>query len=122
MKQPAADRALLYLSSLLKAALPEQEEEELNYAGLPKWHPGTRAMGAPDNPLVSFYFLTMVQGAVHYQVTCKRQHCQEHEVDEVVLGLALLPQRDAQKAGMDLLLTLPWHGHYNCHIALEPAC
>ncbi len=53
MKQPAADRALLYLSSLLQAAAPEQEEEELNYAGLPKWHPGTRAMGTPDNPLVS---------------------------------------------------------------------
>ena len=52
MKQPAADRALLYLSSLLKTAVPEQEEEELNYAGLPKWHPGTRAMGTPDNPLV----------------------------------------------------------------------
>ena len=67
MKQPAADRALLYLSSLLKAAVPEQEEEELNYAGLPKWHPGTRAVGTPDNPLVSLALShTVVQGAVHF--------------------------------------------------------
>ena len=58
MKQPAADRALLYLSSLLKAAVPEQEEEELNHAGLPSWHPGTVALGTPHNPLVRLLHFT----------------------------------------------------------------
>ena len=83
MKQPAADWALLHLSSLLKAAVPEQEDEELNYAGLPKWHPGTRAMGTPDNPLVSPPFIhTKMQGAVGLLVTYARQHCQDYEMQE----------------------------------------
>ena len=88
MKQPAADRALLYLSSLLKAAVPpEQEEEELNYAGLPRWHPGTVAMGTADDPLVSLPSIhTKAQRAVQLLVVCTRQHCQEHEVVQVVPG------------------------------------
>jgi hypothetical protein len=53
LKQLAAERALDYLSALLKAsALERQEEEELNYAGYPKWHPGTVGMARPDSPLV----------------------------------------------------------------------
>ena len=42
MKQPAADRALLYLSSLLKAAVPEQEERSSTMLGCLS---GTRALG-----------------------------------------------------------------------------
>ena len=53
LKQLAAEGALDYLSALLKAFSPErQEEEELNYAGYPKWHPGTVGMARPDSPLV----------------------------------------------------------------------
>ena len=53
LKELAAERALDYLSALLKASAPErQEEEELNYAGYPKWHPGTVCMARPDSPLV----------------------------------------------------------------------
>lgn len=53
LKQPAAEGALNYLSGLLKASAPErQEEEELNYAGYPKWHPGTVGMARPNSPLV----------------------------------------------------------------------
>ncbi len=53
LKQAAAERAIDYLSALLKASAPErQEEEELNYAGYPRWHPGTVGMARPDSPLV----------------------------------------------------------------------
>ena len=53
LKPPAAERALDYLSALLKASAPErQEEEELNYAGYPKWNSGTVGMARPDSPLV----------------------------------------------------------------------